>query len=409
MRFTLATVIAALPLFIAVAPQRVKQGGTAIPLSRRLSLVNADKSVNFEVLNFHIASTTAKILRGFDSFGKNTGAPHPSAVKGARKRASGGLALDPFDVGPHIWFGTVSVGTPPAFYTVLFDTGSSDFVLPGVDCDDSCNGHAIYDPASSLTSNDMVEFFFMEYGRDDGAFGRQYTDNVTIVGLTATDQTLGVASHYSEGFEIEQFSADGVIGMAFQSISEYDQSPVFQTLVVQGQTDEPVFGFSFAASGPELYLGGTNPAMYAGDFTYTHVTQVGFWQVNIDNVVGNEQIALTNVAAVIDTGSDLIHGNPSDVATLYEAIGGTVVLADERFYTFPCDAVPTVSLTFGGTSFSIPTETFNIGLIDSPSSDCIGAIIAGDTPIWIIGTIFLSNVYTSFDLANVRVGFAMLA
>ncbi|KAF9226071.1 Asp-domain-containing protein [Gyrodon lividus] len=418
MHFTLATAIAVLPFVVAAIPQGVKQGGTAIQLSKRSSLVNADKSVNFEVLKSHVASTRAKILRGFDNFEKNTGASHPSDVKRARKRASGGIPLDPFDVGPHIWFGAVSIGTPPKTYTVMFDTGSSDLVLPGVDCDDSCNGHAIYDPASSSSSVNLGEPFVVQYGSGDSAFGDQYTDNVTIVGLTATDQTFGVALHYSRGFQIEQFPADGVMGMGFQPISRYHQSPVFQTFVTQGYTDEPVFAFNFADPEPELYLGGTNPNMYTGDFTYAEVTTVGlmrriqgYWQVNMVNIVVNGEVVLSNVDSIVDTGDDFIHGPPEDVAALYQAIGGTPLPTNSQLYTFPCDDVPSVSFTFGdtSTSFLISAETIIVGPVDEDPLDCIGAIIVANVPFWVVGGAFLRNVYTVFDVANERVGFAELA
>ncbi|KAF9220430.1 acid protease [Gyrodon lividus] len=411
MHFTLAMAITALPLFVAASPQRVKQGarGTVVPLSKRPPLVNANKSVKFEALNSRVASTRAKILRGLDNFEKHTGASHPSSVKRARKRASGGLHLNPFEFG-NLWFGTVTVGTPPQIYTVVFDTGSRQvFLIWCVDCDASCDGHALYDPTLSSTSVNLGEPFVVGYGSDHSAFGHQHKDNITIVGLTATDQTFGVASHYSEDFQIEWFTADGVMGMAFPSISQYTQSPVFQTLVTQGQTDEPVFAFNFAGPRPELYLGGTNPDMYTGDFTYTQVTKVGYWRVNMDNVMVNGEVLLTNVDCIIDTGTDLIHGGPDDVATFYEFIGGGPVPDIPRYYEFPCDDVPSVSFTFGGTSFPISAGSLIFDHIDDDPSQCYGAIIAGNEPYWIVGAVFFDNVYTVFDVANTRVGFATLA
>ena len=53
----------------------------------------------------------------------------------------------------------------------------------------------------------------------------------------------------------------------------YGASPVFQTLVSQGQVSTPEFGFYFAESGSELYIGGTNPNHYTGSFTYMPVTK----------------------------------------------------------------------------------------------------------------------------------------
>ncbi|KAF9218657.1 acid protease [Gyrodon lividus] len=410
MCFNLATVITALPFFVAAAPQHPKQGGAAIPLFKRSSLANADKNANFGALTSQAVATTAKILRGFDNFERNTGLSHSSAVKGARKRASGRLSLHAFanPAGPRLWYGSITVGTPPQIYTVMFDTGSRHASLICVDCDTTCDGHARYDPALSSTSDHVGVPFIVYFGGGESAFGLQYTDNVTIVGLTATDQTLGAAVHYSQGLQASQFDADGIVGMAFQSISGYNQSPFFQTLVSQDQTDEPVFAFSF--KDPELYIGGTNPEKYTGDFTYAQVIYCGYWKVSIDNVVGNGENVLSNVVGIVDTGGDLIHGLPEQVAAFYEAIGGTVLPADHHFYTFPCNAVPSVSFTFGGTSFPISADTFNIGPSAEDASLCLGAIIANDfLSHWIVGTVFLSNVYTVFDLANQRVGFAALA
>ncbi|KAF9219665.1 acid protease [Gyrodon lividus] len=410
MRFTLATVITALPFFIDAAPRLAKQRGTAVPLSKLSSLVMANQGVvNFEALNSHIAATTAKILHGFDNFEKNTGASHPSAMKGALKRDSGALPFVSLSDPLGRLFGTISIGTPPRNFAVLFDTGSSDVILPGPQCD-NCDGHAIYNPAASLTSTDPGLSFSINFVGGASSFGNQYTDNVTIVELMATDQTLGAAAHYSEALQIWQFAGDGLLGMAFQSISMFDQSPFFQTLVSQDQIDEPVFAFSLEAPGPEIYLGGTNPDMYTGDFTWVVIIQQGHWRVNIDSVVGNGQNVLSNVPGIMDTGTILILGPSEDVATLYAAVGGIPVPSEPGFYSFPCDSVPSVSFTFGGRSFPIPAETLSMGAFGNDPPQCVGSIIAGTTVrTWIVGNAFLSSVYTAFDVANLRVGFATLA
>ena len=62
------------------------------------------------------------------------------------------------------------------------------------------------------------------------------------------------------------------MGMAFQSISVYNQPPVFQTLVSQNEGTNPVFSFKLAPSGSELFLGGANKALYTGNFTWVKLT-----------------------------------------------------------------------------------------------------------------------------------------
>ncbi|KAF9219394.1 acid protease [Gyrodon lividus] len=410
MRLTLATIVATPLFFVAAMPQSTKQRGTAIPLSKLSSLVNADQSINLEASNYHISSTTIKILCGFDNFEKNTGASHPSAVKGARKRYSGRLPLP--SLGDHLnhWFCTTSIDTPPRNFAVMFDTSLRHiFLIWCIDCDNSCNSHAIYNPGASLTSAELGKPFFAQFAGGGRVSGYQYTDNVTILGLTATHQTLGAAVHYSPDLAIRAFAGDGLLGMAFKSISYYHQSPLFRALVTEGQTDEPVFAFNFADPRPELYLGGTNPDMYTGNFTWTPVTQQGYWQVNIDSIMGNGQNMVSDVAGIIDMGTIFIHGFPREVAVLYAVIGGTPFDLSKGLYSFPCDAVPSVSFTFGGTPFPFPAESFSMGFDSDNPSQCIGAIAAGNVPFWIIGTHFLSNAYTAFDVSNKRVGFATLA
>ncbi|KAF9220234.1 acid protease [Gyrodon lividus] len=407
MRFTLATVIAALLFFVAAVPQPTKQGGKTIPLLERSSVVNADNSVNFEALNSHVASTTAKIFRSFDNFEKNTGTLHPSAMKGPQKRGSGGA---PLSYSSSTWYGIIGVGTPAMLFDVVFDTGSSDLILPGPDCDESCDGHNSYYPEDSDTSIDLEDLFSIIYLDGSNGVGELFSDVVSVAGLEAFGQTIGAALHYSQSLESHKFPADGFMGMAFQSASSYDASPVFQTLISNDETDQPVFAFSFVAPGPELYLGGTNPAMYTGDFTYVDVTAPGLWQINIDDIVVNGQSLLTNIAAIIDTGTILIYGHPSDVATLYAAVDATD--ASETlgygYWTFPCEDIPSVSFTIGDTSFPISSGNLNLGHAVEGSNECIGSIIGRDfgESTWLIGTAFLSNVYTAFDVGEMRVGFA---
>ncbi|KAH7911439.1 aspartic peptidase domain-containing protein [Hygrophoropsis aurantiaca] len=117
------------------------------------------------------------------------------------------------------------------------DTGSSDLFLPGPECGQSCAGHTIYDPSHSSTSIDIGKTFSLQYGDNSTVAGEQYNDTVTVMGLTATSQTFGVAMQYSNGFVRSQFPADGLMGMGFKAIAEYNTNPVFQTLAAQQQTN----------------------------------------------------------------------------------------------------------------------------------------------------------------------------
>lgn len=61
----------------------------------------------------------------------------------------------------------------------------------------------------------------------------------------------------------------------------------------------------------------------------------GYWEVNMDSVYGNGQTILSNIDSVIDTGTTLVIGDPSSVATFHDALGGTDAnsTVGEGYYT----------------------------------------------------------------------------
>ncbi|KAH7912654.1 aspartic peptidase domain-containing protein [Hygrophoropsis aurantiaca] len=406
------TLAATLPLFAPVGAKLHAQPDTQkVSISKHSTLKNPDGTVNIPALRAHAAYTQGKIQIGFERFERNTGAPHPLAAKQrVQKRAPGTDPLVNFNT--ELWYGNITVGTPPKTYTVDFDTGSSDLFLPGPECGQSCAGHLIYDPSHSSTAVDIKKEFSLLYGDNSMVSGEQYNETVTIAGLKATSQAVGVAKQYSTGFSPSRFPADGLMGMGFQAISDFDASPVFQTFVAQHKTITPVFAFKLAGEGSELHLGGTNSEHYMGAFTYVDVTTRGYWEVSLGAVTINKRTIAKKLDSIIDTGTTLVIGDTANVAAFYAALGGKNASSTigPGFYTFLCYKTPEVSLTFSGKAFAISAVTFNLGPDTVGSDDCVGGIVAGDElPFWIVGDVFLMNVYSSFDIRNARVGFATLS
>ncbi|KDQ10090.1 hypothetical protein BOTBODRAFT_147882 [Botryobasidium botryosum FD-172 SS1] len=355
-----------------------------------------------------------KYANALAAYEANTGAPHPHAGPNARnatKRAtSGGLPLT--DSQEELWFGSIAIGTPPQTYTVDFDTGSSDLFVPASTCQ-NCGSHTSYDPSASSTSQDLGQSFKLSFGDGSTTEGEQFSDVVTIAGLTATTQTLGAATTYSQSFT--DGPTDGLMGLAFPSLSAYPASPFFNTLVSEKQVAAGVFSLFLAESGSELFLGGDNPALHKNDFNWNTVTQQGFWQIALDSVNVGGQAAVTGLQGVIDSGTTLIVGDTDHVAAFYQSIPGSQdisnVVGSPGSFGFPCKSAPTdVSFTFGGQTYSVDPKFFNLGAVSQGSDLCMGAIVAQDLgSFWVVGDVFMRNVYTSFDFDNSRVGFATLA
>lgn len=276
------------------------------------------------------------------------------------------------------------------YCVVDFDTGSSDTFLPGFLCASTpnCAGHTIYDTRASSTAVNQTQKFNIEFeGKGSIVSGWQFVDTVNIAGLTALGQRIGAASNYPADFAKKTSPPDGLMGMAFQEISEFHAPPVFQTLVTQHPALPSVFGFTLSPSGSELFLGGTDASKYSGTLTTTDVTEVGFWQIKLDGVgVGGENGFSAPMQAIVDTGMTDIAGDIEHVIYFYQQIPGWKDAMDiigndgDGLFTVPCNGIPNdISLTIAGRAFSIPASSFNMGPLKASPEDCVGGIVVDNS------------------------------
>jgi len=414
MYFSLGFILASLPLLTAAAATPVyspASRGIAVPITKRGRPL--DGVVDTSKLQSGTRRSVAKIQEAFATYQRNTGVPHPlSGSVQLSRRATGSDPLTDDDA--LLWFGTISVGTPPVSFTVDFDTGSSDLFLPSPSCDSSCSGHKSYDPNASSTAHDLSKTFSLAFGDGSTVDGEQFTDVVSIAGLTAKSQTLGAATKYSSGFTRDQFPADGLLGLAFQSISKYNAPPTFQTLISEGVMTSQVFGLKLASSGSELFLGGTNNAHFTGDFTWVSLASESFWQASFDSISVNGAPVVGSTSAIFDSGTTKIIGDTADIAKLFEAINGAQSASQfgEGAYTIPCTLNTPISINVGGKEISISPASFNLGPVSKDSDLCMAGASADATlsgGFWVLGDVFLQNVYTAWDVGGSRIGFATLA
>ncbi|KAH8087161.1 acid protease [Cristinia sonorae] len=425
-----SALLTALPLLAIAAPTPsiLHDGakGIKVSLNKRGGFLDENGFVNFDAMSAHVSQSTGKIIRGLDIFKANHGAWHPTLRLSAKAlsllhldlRETGTTSL--VDVDDMMWHGKITIGTPPQEFDIDFDTGSSDLFVPGPDCKDiNCEGHHVYNVNASSTSNATEKPFMLRYGDGSSVNGVIYTDDVSVGGITAKNQSVGAAAAFNSGFNKNRFLADGLLGMGFPAISAFQEPPFIQNLIAEGQLDEPAFSFKLNATGSELFIGGANPELYNGEFTYAPVTEQAYWQVPLESIAVNNGVVINQVASIIDTGTTLVLGDHKNVNKLYESIPGAKNVSESAglgagYYSVPCDNVPEISLSFGGRAFRIAPEIFNMGKVDGTENDCVGGIAATNAlsdPIdfWIVGDVFLNNVYTKFDVGEGRVGFADLA
>ncbi|GAA5858526.1 hypothetical protein JCM1840_001243 [Sporobolomyces johnsonii] len=323
------------------------------------------------------------------------------------------------------WYGEIDVGTPPVSFQVVLDTGSSDLILAQSGCTGCAPSTPDYDPSSSSTSNASSRPFSVTYG-SGSASGTLVQDVVSIANYTSTSQTFASCDKLDN---IVDGSISGLLGLGWQSIASSGATPLVQELAQSGKLPQGVFGFAFethtflttsplTAPGGTLTIGGVDTSQYSGALNWVNIIQpAGYWSIPLGGVsVGGTDLGITADEVVIDTGTTLIGMPNSTVASVYAHIPNsqaTTLDGQSGYYAFPCSQNVSVSLTFGGVSYTIAPSQFNSGAVTGNSQLCLGAIYAidnaGSQPGYIVGDAFLTGVYSAFRLTDpAAVGFAVL-
>jgi hypothetical protein len=159
----------------------------------------------------------------------------------------------------------------------------------------------------------------------------------------------------------------------------------------------------------ELNFGAPNPERYDGDLNYSPIIENGdgFWEIPLDDAGADDKtLGLKGRSAIIDSGTSWLMMPEDDAVALHKLIPGYT--QDGETFTVPCASKQIVKLSFGGVTYNVSTADF-VGskLSDGAcSSNIIGRQTFGATQ-WLVGDVFLKNVYTVFDLDGSRVGFGV--
>lgn len=170
-------------------------------------------------------------------------------------------------------------------------------------------------------------------------------------------------------------------------------------------------------AGGTLTVGSTDTSAYSGDINWIPITEpAGYWSIPIDGMTASgSDVTLTTTEFIVDTGTTLIGMPAADVAAIYDQIPAASAYSldgQSGYYSFDCDTNINVTMKFGGISYTIPSDSFNAGAVDTAGSSCLGAIFALETSGTvqaILGDAFLTGVYSAFRFDGTpAVGFAEL-
>lgn len=304
------------------------------------------------------------------------------------------------------YFSVVEVGSQMEQMWLALDTGSPSSWVFGTSCTESvCTSHHTWDSSSSSTYVSNSATFSVGYGSGtvSGTLGQ---DTMSIAGMDVTF-SFGSASSVSASFA--NYPIDGILGLGRSNTAGWN-IPSFMDIVAQdGYLSSNIVGFSLsrASNNPkdgEVNFGCIDTTKFNGQITYTPI-DASSWTIPLDDAYVNGQACgLTGRSATIDTGTTYILIPPADAATLFALIPGSYRSGEN--YIIPCDSTATLQFQFSGVQYSILPQDY-IG--SATTGGCVSTIVGHQATtssnIWLVGDVFLKNVYSVFDFDNAQIGF----
>ncbi|KAM3850939.1 pepsin A-like [Vipera latastei] len=308
------------------------------------------------------------------------------------------------------YVGTISIGTPPQQFTVIFDTGSSNLWVPSVYCSSgACSNHDRFNPQQSSTFQATSQSVSITYGTGSMTGFLGY-DTVQVAGIQVTNQIFGL-SETEPGSFLYYAPFDGILGLAFPRLSASGATPVFDNMMSEGLVSQDLFSVFLSSDeqgGSFVMFGGIDSSYYTGSLNWVPLSAELYWQITVDSITVNGQsIACSGgCQAIVDTGTSLLAGPPNGIANIQNFIGGN----QDSNGQVNCNAInqlPDIVFTINGIEYPVPASAY----IRQFQSYCQSGFqnMPFQEDLWILGDIFIRLYYCVFDRANNQIGLAPMA
>ncbi|PPQ64145.1 hypothetical protein CVT24_008775 [Panaeolus cyanescens] len=407
-------------------------------LSRFAKMTNRSKSLTREILVNAMNNRIGTIPKRF------------RGVHWMREPQSGdnvGLSIWGQDLG---YIATAQLGTPPRDFRLLVDSGSADLWVGGEGCEsndggDSCGPHPLLGPSSSSsfayisnvsTFDETNPPWILNYVTGSVS-GVLVQDDVTIGGVKIQSHAFGAALRESNDFTRDDIPFDGLLGLAKKDVSQQRLPPLLSSLYNASLISAPIAAYKLPRSKDhhnpatvqgELTIGALNRALY-DPRTLVQVENVnpfGYFGVQMGGVVvGGKDMGWSNRTGLVDSGTVLVVAPQMDVDIIHSNIPGAVkspsdaAAGEPGTWSVPCDMKTRVGIKVGGRTFELDPRDVAMWPVDNgsgggnsdggdaggthPRRMCVSGISPGtvgpfhlDTD-WMLGSVFLKNVYFATD------------
>lgn len=314
------------------------------------------------------------------------------------------------------YYGKLEVGTPKQVFTVVFDTGSGNLMLPSTYCQSrACTMHKRFDRKASATAEDIEsdgsrsrrgaprDQITVTFGTGEisGVF---LQDDVCIGSLCTNVRFVGATDETDDPFT--SFNFDGVLGLALPQMSQGPEFSVMDNLVSSKALKKPLFSVFLSDSeleSSEITFGDIKEEHMASPMFWQPVSRkTGYWQVQIEDITinNNRQSLCSQCQVAVDTGTSQLAG-PTDV--INDLSRRLNVKPDCSNY----HALPDLGFVMDGHVLNLKPQDY----VDKSEQGCEVSLMPLDVPppngpLFIFGDPFLRKFYTAYDREAGRVGFA---
>jgi saccharopepsin len=315
------------------------------------------------------------------------------------------------------YFGELMIGTPKQSFSVVFDTGSGNLLVPAKDCGSTaCVMHDRFNEGQSSTKKEVYcdgtdispgeegDEVTIKFGTGE-ITGRCLEDEICVGDVCSRGAFIAATEETAHPFA--SFAFDGVLGLALPGMAQSPTFSMMERLVKSKALKTPVFSVFLSdqdAEDSEIVFGAVRENRMSSKLFWVPVSRsTGYWQVQIEDItLDNEKQGIcANCQVAVDTGTSELAGPSSVIDELHDKLS-----VKEDCANF--EHLPNLGFVVQGHILNLePTD-----YIDKADGVCKVSLMRLDVPppngpLFVFGIPFLQKFYTVYDKESQKVGFAV--
>lgn len=341
------------------------------------------------------------------------------------------------------FYGEVEIGTPPQYFKVVFDTGSSSLWVQSSECESySCAQHNGYNSNLSSTYKKHLvgensPIFSISYGTGQVS-GEFIEEKVSIGGITVSNQIIGT-TFIEDGEAFGNVPFEGILGLSYPTLNSETTIPFFDMVIKNGILKRNFFAISLSFNSliqSSITFGKIDNTKMISDFKFVSVSSERYWEIEIEDIYFDDR--KTNYCdylrketgrcgVALDSGTSLYAG-PTRVVNEMSAELGLLLGSCKGFIGLPNitfkvktrqsykdkDSTKLSEIILTKEDYILDGKTIisSSEAFDPFNQTCSLAFMGLDVPsprgpLFVFGELFFSKFYTVFDRDENLIAYAL--